>query len=607
MKSSKESRAQLLIRLLRGSKRFFIFGILCTTMVSLIEMIVPNIISMTVDSIIGDKPLNLPFYFRVPLEALGVGTDALLAFFSRRLWLLAVLVASLALLAGVFRYGATLLNTRGSETLVEGMRNKLFRHLQQLPFRWHNQNQTGDLIQRCTNDVDTVRNFISMQLLSVFRIVILMALSMAFMFSIYPRLTLVSLCSIPLILAYSVLFESKIEKSFFEYDESEGKLSAIAQENLTGVRVVRAFGRERTEVTRFETQNEFCTRLNLRLCRLMSLFWASGDLISGLQIMLVLVLGTVFAVRGEISTGNLIAFLSYNAMLTWPVRELGRVISEMSKAGVSISRVGHILSSEPEQDAPNAVKAPIEGDIRFEDVSFSFDGENQTLEHIDLTIPQGKVVGILGGTGSGKTTLMLLLDKLYAPTGGRITIGGRDIAEIDTAWLRRHIGIVLQEPYLFTGTLAENIGITQAQLDLEQVREAAKIACLDDNVQGFAKGYDTVVGERGVTLSGGQKQRAAIARMLMQHTPIMILDDSLSAVDAETDAKIRAALQRSFGNATVILISHRITTLMQADEIVVLDGGRVSQMGTHETLSQQEGIYRRICRIQEAIREEEAS
>ena len=216
-------------------------------------------------------------------------------------------------------------------------------------------------------------------------------------------------------------------------------------------------------------------------------------------------------------------------------------------------------------------------------------------------------MGILGGTGSGKTTLMLLLDKLYAPTGGRITIGGRDIAEIDTAWLRRHIGIVLQEPYLFTGTLAENIGITQAQLDLEQVREAAKIACLDDNVQGFAKGYDTVVGERGVTLSGGQKQRAAIARMLMQHTPIMILDDSLSAVDAETDAKIRAALQRSFGGATVILISHRITTLMQADEIVVLDGGRVAQMGTHEALSQQEGIYRRICRIQEAIREEEAS
>lgn len=607
MKSSRESRAQLLIRLLRGSKRFFIFGILCTTMVSLIEMVVPNIISMTVDSIIGDKPLDLPFYFRAPLEAMGIGADALLEFFTRRLWLLAVLVAALALLAGVFRYGSTLLNTRGSETLVERMRNLLFRHLQQLPFRWHNQNQTGDLIQRCTNDVDTVRNFISMQLLSVFRIVILMGLSMTFMYSISPKLMLISLCSIPLIVGYSMLFESKIEKRFFEYDESEGKLSAIAQENLTGVRVVRAFGRERTEVAKFEAQNEFCTRLNLRLCRLVSLFWAVGDLISGLQIMLVLVLGTVFAVRGEITTGNLIAFLSYNAMLTWPVRELGRVISEMSKAGVSISRVGHILSSEPERDAPGAIQAPIEGDICFEDVSFSYDGENQTLEHINMTIPQGRVVGILGGTGSGKTTLMLLLDKLYAPTGGRITIGGRDIAEIDTAWLRRHIGIVLQEPYLFTGTLAENIGITQAELDMTQVREAARIACLDDNVQGFAKGYDTVVGERGVTLSGGQKQRAAIARMLMQHTPIMILDDSLSAVDAETDAKIRAALQRSFGGATVILISHRITTLMQADEIVVLDSGKVAQMGTHEELSQQEGIYRRICRIQEAIREEEAS
>ncbi len=608
MKSSKkENRMALLMRLLRGSVRFFVLSILCTTLVALVEMIVPNIISMTVDSVIGDQPLELPFYFRAPLEAMGADLAAVPAYFAQRLWLLAILVAALSLLAGVFRYFSTLTNTIGSETLVEGMRNRLFHHLQQLPFQWHNQNQTGDLIQRCTNDVDMVRNFVSMQLISVFRIVILMALSLVFMFSIYPKLALVAVATFPVIMFYSVIFRGKIEKMFFEYDENEGKLSAIAQENLTGVRVVRAFGRERTEVEKFEAQNELCTKLNLRLSKLMSAFWAVGDLISGLQVMLVLVLGTVFTVRGEMTTGKLIAFMSYNAMLTWPVRELGRVVSEMSKAGVSISRVGHILTSKLEQDAPGAAQTPIEGDICFDHVSFSYDGENRVLDDVSLTIPQGKVVGILGGTGSGKTTLMLLLDKLYAPTGGKITIGGHDIAGIQTAWLRSHIGMVLQEPFLFTGTLEENISITQQTPSLEQVRTAARIACLDDNVQGFAKGYDTIVGERGVTLSGGQKQRAAIARMLMQHTPIIILDDSLSAVDAETDAKIRAALQRSFAGATVIIISHRITTLMQADEIIVLDGGRVAQVGTHAELSQQEGIYRRICDIQEAIREEEVS
>ena len=280
MKSSKkENRMALLMRLLRGSVRFFVLSILCTTLVALVEMIVPNIISMTVDSVIGDQPLELPFYFRAPLEAMGADLAAVPAYFAQRLWLLAILVAALALLAGVFRYFSTLTNTIGSETLVEGMRNRLFHHLQQLPFQWHNQNQTGDLIQRCTNDVDMVRNFVSMQLISVFRIVILMALSLVFMFSIYPKLALVAVATFPVIMFYSVVFRGKIEKMFFEYDENEGKLSAIAQENLTGVRVVRAFGRERTEVEKFEAQNELCTKLNLRLSKLMSAFWAVGDLI----------------------------------------------------------------------------------------------------------------------------------------------------------------------------------------------------------------------------------------------------------------------------------------------------------------------------------------
>ena len=358
MNHSKESRAKLLLRLVKGSMRFFVASILCMAIMSLSEMIVPQVISMTVDSVIGERPLEMQGYLRVPLEALGVDIAALPAYFSQRLWALSLVVAGLALLSAVFRYAATLATNKGSETLVKNMRDKLFTQLQKLPFQWHNQNQTGDLIQRCTNDVDMVRNFVSMQLISVFRIVIMMCLSISFMFSLNARLAWVAVAAVPIIIAYSTIFRLKIEKYFFEYDENEGKLSAIAQENLTGVRVVRAFGRERTEIEKFEVMNQLCTKLSLRLSKLMSLFWALGDLVSGLQVMLILVLGTVFTVRGEMSTGNLIAFISYNGMLTWPVRELGRVISEMSKAGVSISRGGHILSSQIEAGCPRCHGGP---------------------------------------------------------------------------------------------------------------------------------------------------------------------------------------------------------------------------------------------------------
>ena len=242
----------------------------------------------------------------------------------------------------------------------------------------------------------------------------------------------------------------------------------------------------------------------------------------------------------------------------------------------------------------------MDGDIVFEHVSFGYEGGGEVLHDLSFTVKAGTTLGILGGTGSGKSTMMLLLDKLYAlpEDGGRITIGGVDIRDIETRWLREHIGIVLQEPYLFSRTIAENIGITQPMLDLERVREAARAACLDETVEGFAKGYDTFVGERGVTLSGGQKQRAAIARTLVQDCPILIFDDSLSAVDTETDAKIRASLEARFGSATILLISHRITTLSKADRILVLEDGRIAEQGSHEELKNAGGVYGQICRIQ---------
>lgn len=602
------TRVSLILDFLRGSIKYFVISILSALCVTGLDMLSPQLIRTTVDGILGDNELKLPEFLMNRIASVGgVG------YLRDRLWLIGGLLVIMALFSVALRYLFMLFNARGAESLVETMRNRLFSHIQRLPFSWHMQNQTGDIIQRCTSDVDMVKNFVSEQLTSVFRIVILIILSLFFMFSMNPRLTLVALASIPIIIAYSAYFHSKIGRQFMICDENEGILSTIAQENLTGVRVVRAFGREKYEKDRFEKQNNIYTNLWIKLCGFMALFWGAGDLISGLQVMLIVILGAVFCVRGSMTAGEFIAFISYNAMLTWPVRSLGRMISEMSKAGVSIERIRYIMNSDAEQDKPEAELAEegtpeMRGDIEFHNVSFSY-GDAPILSDISFKIPQGTTFGILGGTGSGKSTLMHLLNRLYdlPKENGRITIGGVDIADMKGSWVRSHIGMVLQESFLFSRTIAENIGITRRGMSLSDIRWAASIACVDEAISEFSKGYDTVVGERGVTLSGGQKQRTAIARMLTQRTPIMVFDDSLSAVDSETDAKIRQALKRNLGDSTVILISHRVTTLMQAECILVLDKGRVAELGSHEELiKKKDGIYRRIYDMQMTLPEEVA-
>jgi len=471
------------------------------------------------------------------------------------------------------------------------------------------QHQTGDIIQRCTSDIETTRNFVSEQLTNLIRIVILLVMSMAFMLGMNVTLTLIAMIPVPVIIAYSIRFHHQIWEGFQKCDENEGKLSAMVQENLTGVRVVRAFGRERYERDRFDAQNEYYTSLWVKMGYIMSRYWSTADILSGLQVMLVVVFGVVFCLRDQMTSGEYIAFLSYNGMLVWPIRQLGRMISEMSKAGVSMERIGQIMDAKEEVDDPNALTPPLDRDIRFEHVTFAYDGSKEMLHDVSLTIPAGTTLGILGGTGSGKSTMMYLLDRLYPlpASGGRITIGGVDIQEMRLSHLRGGIGIVLQEPFLFSRTLRENLMIASPDMKEEELTEASRTACLEETVAGFTKGYETFVGERGVTLSGGQKQRAAIARMLTQKTPIMIFDDSLSAVDTETDAKIRKALERRFGKATIILISHRMTTLSRADQVLVLDHGKVAQLGTPEELRSQPGLFQEIDRIQSMSREEETA
>ena len=406
---------------------------------------------------------------------------------------------------------------------------------------------------------------------------------------------------IPVVIGYSLFFYAKIGDAFEKADSEEGRLSAIAQENLTGVRVVRAFGRERFERDRFEKQNDYYTGFWIRLMRILSLNWVTGDVMTGLQYLIVNIMGAVFCVRGTVTAGQFIAFVSYNSLLIWPVRSLGRVISEMSKAGISIERILYIMNAEEETEPEGALRPPMDRDIRFEHVSFGYGGDSgEALSDVSFEIPAGETVGILGGTGSGKSTLMYLLEKLYPLQEGcgRIMIGDTDLSEISSSYVRSQIGMVLQEPFLFSRSIEDNIAITSRSYQREDVRRASKTADLLEAVDRFPSGFETFVGERGVTLSGGQKQRTAIARMLIRKCPVMIFDDSLSAVDAETDARIRAALRQDTAEATVILISHRITTIMHADRIIVMEKGRVMEKGTHEELLALGGIYRRIYDLQ---------
>lgn len=593
-KNSKGS-FKLICRFLKGSKRYFAISVLSAGLVSLADMLDPQIIRMAVDNVIGGEPGDYSDRVMGVVNSLG-GFEYL----HDHLWIVAMMVIAVALLRVAAQYSFRVSNTAGSETLVRTMRNSLFSHIERLPFSWHMKNHTGDIIQRCTSDINTMRNFASEQLTSVFRIVILLIFSLIFMFRMDPALTGIAFIPIPVIVVYAVVFHNRIREGFTKCDENEGVLSTMVQENLTGVRVVRAFGRERYEKDRFEKHNEYYTTLWVKLGKLLSRYWSSQDLLSGLQIMLVVVFGAAFCVNGRMTAGEYIAFFSYNALLTWPIRMLGRMISEMSKAGVSMDRIRYIMESEEEHEPENAIEPDMTGDIRFDHVSFAYENCPEILHDISFEMKAGTTLGILGGTGSGKSTLMLLLDKLYdlPEDCGEISIGGTDIRKLKTSEVRRGIGMVLQEPYLFSRSISDNIGIANEGLTLSEIREAARDACLHDSIEGFAKGYDTFVGERGVTLSGGQKQRAAIARTLTQQTPIMIFDDSLSAVDTETDARIRKALESRFGRASIIIISHRITTLSKADKILALENGSIAEQGTHDQLRTAGGIYQRIYEIQ---------
>lgn len=595
------SRMSLVSDFLKGSRHYLFLTVVFVCLLVGFELVNPKAIGYTVDLIIGNEE-QLPGFIKSFIEWMG-GREYCL----NNLYIFALIIIGIALIGAVCRYMFKLMNTKSAETLGKTMKDTLFDHIIHLPFSWHDQNQTGDIIQRCTTDVDMIRDFIANQMTQVFRMVLVISMSLVFMCRINFVLSVAAFLFIPIVVGYSLFFHGAIGKSFMLADTEEGNLSAIAQENLTGVRVVRAFGKERYEKDRFENKNAEYTKLWVRTMRLLTQFWTINDLIGGIEIMTVVTLGAYLTVKGTISAGDYVAFLSFNGMMIWPTRELGRVVSEMSKAGISIDRLLYIMNSKIEEDSENAVEFPGNGDIEFKNVTFSYDGAS-VLQDVSWKFKRGETIGILGGTGSGKTTAMMLLDMFYelGDDNGRITINGVDISNIKKSSLRQNIGMVMQEPYLFSGTLEDNIKIAADDVDHEMVMDASRISSLDNAIEKFTQGYDTYVGERGVTLSGGQKQRTAIAQMLVRKPSIMIFDDSLSAVDAVTDGKIRKALNESIeedrknnnNDTTVILISHRITTLMNADRIFVLDDGRVIESGNHNELVSQDGMYSKIYKLQ---------
>ncbi len=588
---------------MKGNRSLYVFSILAVGAAIFLRFAWPLVLRVTIDSIIGTEPIEtsgwLQPLFTEIFNFLG-GKTVL----EKSLWMCSIILILLTLSRGIFLFFKGKWSATASESIARKIRDKVYDHLQYLPFDYHVKAKTGDLIQRCTSDVETIRRFLSMQLVEVGRALFMLFFALSFMLPMSVKMTLISLSLVPFIFAFAVVFFMKVKVAFKASDESEGRLSTVLQENLSGVRVVRAFARQKYEIDKFDEKNVEYRDLTYRLIRLLAWYWSVSDLLSLTQIIAVTVLGTYWAANGIITLGTLLAFSSYVGMLLWPVRQLGRVLTDMGKALVSIERIQEILE-EPIEDLDDGIsKDKIEGEIEFENVSFHYDEGHPILEDVSFKVKKGQTVAILGPTGSGKSTLVSLLPRLYDNQSGSVKIDGIDVKNISKRTLRNNIGIVLQEPFLFSKTLKDNIGLATNSYEDDLVFKAAQIASVHDVIESFEDGYETAVGEKGVTLSGGQKQRVAIARTILNGSPILIFDDSLSAVDTETDAAIRKRLKKLDNKATTFIISHRLTTLAEADMILVLEQGKIVQQGTHLELVDQEGLYKRVWAIQNSLEEE---
>ncbi|MBQ4074906.1 MAG: ABC transporter ATP-binding protein [Clostridia bacterium] len=592
-------KLRLLGKLLGANKWFFLAALLCTVFTVIIDFITPIVLAETLDYYLQGKESRMPDFINAWVDQLG-GPE----FMARNLWIVGIALVALNLINGVFAFCKGRAQSVAGENVSLTLRERLYSHIQKLPFAYHVKAETGDLVQRCTSDVETVRRFLAMQMMSIVNAVMMISFALFYLFRENVKITLISMIMIPGLFLFAYLFFKWVIKNFRLSDEAEGKMSAVLQENLTGVRVVRAFGQQEYEVEKFEKVSFDYRKKTFKLCNLLAVYWSTSDALSMIQSMLTLLACVFFAIRGEITIGTMIIFTSYIWKLLWPIRQLGRILSDAGKSAVALDRIDEILRQPAEPEEPDAIRPSLKGDIVFDHVTFGYESGRDVLKDMHFTIPAGKTVAILGATGSGKSSLVHLIQRLFEPNAGEIRIGDTPINKIDRSYLRSRVGLVLQEPFLYSKTLKENVGIAVRNPSEEAIDQAVSDAAAKQFILESDKGFDTVVGERGVTLSGGQKQRVAIARTLMKENDILVFDDSLSAVDTETDAQIRAALKKRSQDTTTIIISHRVVTLSQADLILVIEDGRISQQGTHEELIRSDGLYSKIFNIQSALEEE---
>jgi ATP-binding cassette, subfamily B, bacterial len=577
------------------NRAMFLISMIAVALTTFFSMLLPLVVKFLIDVVLGYSVYDDVYFIGINIA------EESIQYLRNNLWIFFVLVVTLALIEGVFSFLGGLYASKASEGVAKNLRDKLFLHIQKLPFSYYSTMQTGDLIQRSTSDVENIRRFFENQAKDMARSILIIVFSFIILININVTLTLVAFITTPFLFIGAYFFFVKINGIFEMVEFKNSEKTTVFEENLTAVRVIRAFGNQNYETKRFNKKNSEYENLHTKYMRYHALFWSITNFLCFIQIGVVLFYGSYMIYLNQLTLGALVVFYTYTNMIIWPIRNVSQSLVEVGTAKISIKRIDEILEVKSEDDIKGSTKS-MQGDIVFKNVCFGYDEGKMVLNNINMTIKNGETVGIIGSTGSGKSTLAQLLIRLFEYTEGSITVNGEELKNIDKTWVRSKISIVLQQPFLFSRTIKDNILMAKEGATNEEVEKCAKDADIHKTIVEFKDGYETMGGENGVTFSGGQKQRVSIARSLLKDSDILIFDDSLSAVDTQTEANIRKAIKNATNKKTTIIISSRVNTIKDADKIFVIEDGKITNCGTHSELIALDGFYSKVWKIQSNLK-----